>query len=245
MLLHIHTFKWGDLYTADDVNRLRAMFARHLSIPHVFHCSTDAPAGLRTDILIHALPSISFCDWEIGNGRKLAVFGSDFLQLEGALVVQTDIDLVLVGNVDFLADRPEEDFLIARGRNQAHDTRGHAAVLRHRIGTMAHVWERLVADPARAVATAQHHRSPPGHISEQRWLDGAVVDMRFFDDGRIVYFRQDCGAHAGHDHPEGIAVVPQDARIVSFAGKIKPQHVMHGSCGHWRHAPFVAEHWHE
>lgn len=244
-LLHVHAFKWGDMYSADDVNRLCAMFARHLSLPHVFHCSTDAPAGLRSDIVVHPLPSYDFCSWDIGNGRKTAVFGRNFIGLEGELLVQTDIDMVLVGNVDFLADRPDEDFLIGRGRNQAHATRGHAAIVRLRIGTMPHVWERLVADPAHAVAVAQHHRSPPGHISEQRWLDGAIPDMRFFEDGRIVYFRQDCNAHADHDSPTGIAAPPDGARIVSFAGKMKPQHVMDGSSGNWRHAPFVRDHWHE
>jgi len=244
-LLHIHAFKWGDLYAADDVNRLRAMFARHMSIPHVFHCSTDAPEGLRPDIAVHPLPSYDFCRWHIGNGRKVALFARDFIGLEGELVVQTDIDMVLVGNVDFLADRPNENFLIARGKNQAHNTRGHSAIVRHRIGTMPHVWERLVADPALAVAVAQHHRSPPGHISDQRWLDHVAPDMRFFEDGRIVYFRQDCNAVADHDNPTGVAVLPDGARIVSFAGRIKPQDVMNGSCGNWRHAPFARAHWRE
>jgi hypothetical protein len=245
MLLHVNCFKWGDLYSADDVNRLRAMFLRHLTVPHVFHCVTDDPEGLRPDIEVHPLPSYDFCDWDLGNGRKLLLFSDNYLGLNGELVVQTDIDMVLIGNVDFLADRPEEDFLIVRGRNQSGNTRGHSAILRHRIGTLTHLWDRLVADPASAVATCQHHRGAPGHISDQRWLDRNLDEMPFFEDGRVVYFRQDCNAYAEHDNPKGEATPPPGARIVSFAGKMKPQHVLQGSYQNCRHAPFVAVHWRE
>jgi hypothetical protein len=241
----VNCFKWGDLYSADDVNRLRAMFLRCLTVPHVFHCVTDNPEGLRPDILVHPLPRYDFCDWDIGNARKLVLFSDNFLALNGELLVQTDIDMVLIGNVDFLADRPEEDFLVARGRNQSGNTRGHCALLRHRVGTLTHVWEDLVKAPEHAVATCQHHRGQPGHISEQRWLDRTLADMSFLEDGRVVYFRQDCNAYADHEHPEGEALPPEGARIVSFAGKIKPQHVISGSYQNCRHAPFVAAHWRE
>ncbi|RYE61755.1 MAG: hypothetical protein EOO83_06585, partial [Oxalobacteraceae bacterium] len=134
--IHISCFMWGDLYTADDVNRLRAMFLRQLTAPHVFHCLIDQPDGLRDDIVVHPLPNYDFCDWDIGNARKLAVFSDDFLGLNGALLIQIDIDMVLIDNVDFLTERPEEDFLIVRGRNQSGNTRGHSALLRLRVGTM-------------------------------------------------------------------------------------------------------------
>ena len=241
--LDIVCLKRGDLYRADDVNRLRGMFRRQLTVPHRLHCLTDDPAGLHGDIAVHPLPAYDFCDWDIGNGRKEIVFSDDFLGLNGRHLLSVDVDLVLVGNVDFLLDRPEEDFLIARGRNQAGNTRGHAAILRHRVGTMTHLWDDLVRDPAAAAATCQHHRGLPGQISDQHWLDHNIADMRFFEDGRIVYFRQDCNAYADHANPEGIAAPPEGARIVSFAGKMKPQHVMHGSYQNCRHAPFVAEYW--
>lgn len=67
--------------------------------------------------------------------------------------------------------------------------------------------------------------------------------MPFFEDGRVVYFRQDCNAFADTLLPTGYAVPPDGARIVSFAGRIKPQMVMHGPHDTCRHAPFVAQHW--
>ncbi len=243
--LHVTCFKWGDLYTAGDVNRLHAMFARHLRLPHTLHCLTDDASGLHPDIVVHPLPDLSFCDWDIGNARKLVVFARDFLGLEGQHLLQVDVDMVLIGDVGFLIDRPEKDFLIARGKRQSGNTRGHSAILRLKIGSMTAVWDDFVRDPGAAVQTCQHHRGLPGHVSDQRWLDRCIAEMYFFEDDRIVYFRQDCGAHADVELPEGHAIPPDGARIISFAGRIKPQHVMHGPSGQWRHAPFVAQHWRE
>lgn len=245
MFLHVHAFKWGNMYSADDVNRLRAMFLRNLKVPHAFHCSTDDSKGLRPDIVSHPLPKYDFCNWDIGLGRKLAVFGKNFIGLEGSLLIQTDIDVVLIGDCSFLADRPEEDFIIGRGKNQAYRTRGHGAIYRIRVGSQTHVWNTLTEDPIAAVATAQHHRGERGHISEQRWIDAQIKNMSFFEDGSIVYFRQDCNAKTDHLNPAGIAHPPTGAKIVSFAGKAKPRQVMHESYLNFRHAPFVAEHWHE
>lgn len=243
--VHVNCFKWGSLYSADDVNRLHAMFARQLSIPHVFHCVTEDPRGLRDTIRAHPMPDFDFTVQDCGNGRKLAIFMHDFLGLQGQLLVQVDIDVVLTDTVDFLFDNPEQDFMVARGRNQANDTRGHCAVMRVRVGAMPHVWTDFVDDPAGTVARCQHHRSPPGFISDQRYLDWKLEEMAFFKDGAIVYFRQDCDAYADHPLPQGEATPPAGAAIVSFAGQIKPVMVMNGPYGTCRHAPFVSTHWHE
>lgn len=165
-VVHVNCFKWGDLYSADDVNRLRAMFARHLTRPHVLHCVTDDPQGLHPNIATHPLPDYGFAPRDCGNGRKLAVFMPDFLGLDGKLLLQVDIDVVLIGNVDFLFDRPEVDFMIVRGRNQASNTRGHSAVMRARVGALTYLWHDFVADPEGTVARCQHHRGAPGHVSD-------------------------------------------------------------------------------
>ncbi len=241
--VHINCFKWGALYSADDVNRLRGIFARQLTIPHVFHCVTNEIENLRSDIVTHPLPDFSFTGRDCGNGRKLAIFMPDFLGLQGKLMVQIDIDMVLIGNVDFLFDRPEDDFMIARGRNQASNTRGHSAVQRLRVGALPHLWGDFLADPDGVVYRCQHHRGAPGHVSDQRYLDWKLEEMPIFEEGSVVYFRQDYSAFASDVLPDGEAVPPEGARIVSFAGRIEPQMVMNGPYDTCRHAPFVARHW--
>ncbi len=257
MLQHLDvvTFKWGSLYSADAVNRLRGMVERRLPVPVRFHCVTDDATGLDSRIVVHALDDVAAAPWDLGTSRKLSVFQRDFLGLEGRHLAVMDIDLVVVGSLDFLLDRPDSDFVAVRGRNQYAGTRAHAALYRIRVGSRPAVWDDLLADPAGAIGSCQHHRGSPGHVSEQRWLDRTVTDMDFFPDGYVVYFRQDCGARGrpvlgplgrrlGLSTARwGIARVPAGARVVSFAGQAQPWLVRDGSYGTWRHAPFVREHW--
>ena len=253
--LHIVCFKWKKLYSAADVNTLRAMVARNLTVPHTFHCVTDDPKELDPAIVAHPLILPERIRHDIGNGRKLQSFGTDFLGLEGQFAVISDIDVVIVGNLDFLADRPDQDFLITRGHLQFANTRGHSAFYRIKIGSHAYLWDWLVADPEGAATTCQHHRGAPGHISDQRWLDRQVETMNFFPDGKIVYFRHHCSARGQYVLGKlgerlglstalfGIAAPPPGAAVVSFAGQPKPQMVAHRHHDLFRRAPFVAKHW--
>lgn len=253
--LDVVTFKWGSLYCADDVNRLHGMVARWLPVPLTFHCVTDDAEGLDARIRAHALRDVADAPWDLGTSRKLAAFQPDFLGLRGRPLAIIDIDMVVVGSLDFLLDRPESDFLASRGRNQFAATRAHSALYRIRVGSNPHVWDDLLADRDRAVASCQHHRGRPGHVSEQRWLDRTVPQMDFFPDGYVVYFRQDCGARGrwlfgpvgrrvGLSSARwGRAHLPEGARVVSFAGQAQPRLVRDGSYGTWRRAPFVREYW--
>lgn len=253
--LDIVTFKWGTLYSADDVNRLRGMVERHLPVSPTFHCVTDDPTGLDPRVVVHDLDEVAAAPWDLGTSRKLSVFQSDFLGLHGRHLAVIDIDMVVVGSLDFLLDRPDADFIAGRGRNQHAGTRAHAALYRIRVGARPQVWAELLADPNDAIASCQHHRGRPGHVSEQRWMDRTITEMAFFPDGYVVYFRQDCGARGrpvlgsvgrrmGLTTARwGTAFVPDGARVVSFAGQAQPRLVQDRSYGIWRRAPFVREHW--
>lgn len=250
-LLHVCCYKWGGYYSSEDVNVLRAMVGRNLSVPHNFYCITDDPAGLDGDIIVRPLLDAGIPD----NGRKLRTFSRDFLGLEGQYVVSLDIDLVIVDSIDFLADLPEKDFVIARHRHIARGgVRGHGAVYRLKVGTRDFVWEMLAADPGSAAAKF------PGSIaaiSEQRWLDSQLEEMDFFPEGKIVSFSHDCnargfqlfgrrGARLGLTTAHfGVASPPEGAAIISFHGPTLPRHVRDGRHGRWRRAPFVAEYWHK
>ena len=101
--LHIVCYRWGERYGIEYVNKLRAMVARNLSIPHTFHCLTDNPAKLRDDIVPHQLPEKHYH----GNWNKLMTFQPNFLKLDGQLLVCLDIDLIVVDKIDFLAKKLE------------------------------------------------------------------------------------------------------------------------------------------
>jgi len=159
-----------------------------------------------------------------------------------------DLDLIIVDNIDFVADRPEQDFVIAR--NWARVVRGNSSVFRVKVGSHAHVWENFLRDPGSAIDRF-HGKTRLG--GDQRWLNHAIKDYAYFAEGKIVSFKKHCGAKShAVNLPFGITLttaamgkarVPANAAIILFHGEPLPPDVASQPCGRWKHAPFVGEHW--
>ena len=96
-MLTVACVKWGDKYPPEYVHKLRDGVSRHLSIPHRFVCFTDDPAGLECDTEI--LPEGLKGWW-----NKLYLFRRDLF--EGRMLY-FDLDMVIVGNLDEVAEWPE------------------------------------------------------------------------------------------------------------------------------------------
>lgn len=215
------------------------------------HCLTDSSEGLNPAIHVHPLPDLGFQ----GIWRKLGTFQRNFLGLEDELLISFDIDIVIVGSLKFLLERPGEPFIIARnwGR-KATGSRGSGSVYRLRVGSHPEIWEDFIAAPELAINA---HHGKNRLIGEQKWLDSHFKEFVFLPDNKVVSFKRHCGAKgrlfAGSfgDHwglttaRWGYARPPAEAAIVSFHGDPLPEHVMHHRSGRWREAPFVREHWRE
>lgn len=254
--LNIVCYKWGDRYSSEDVNILRASVARHLSVPHQFFCITDNGDGLAADIQVRPLPQNAM----IGNGPKISTFSEGFLGLgSDSYVVSLDVDIVIVDSLDFLAEAPEKTFIIARHRSQRSISRGHGAVYRVKVGSHRKIWDEFIADP-QGWSKIYPGLNSGNKFSEQRWLEHQFKDreMDFFSANKVIIFRKDCDARAATSVLGwtlgqwgltsaflGEARLPHIGEsIVSFSGGTKPKDVMHRHHGHLRRAPFVAEHWH-
>ena len=242
--LNIICYRWGTKYGVEYVNILRSMVSRNLSVPHTFHCITDDPAGLLPDIIVHPLPDLGIT----GIWRKLMTFQNDFLGLQGQWVVSLDLDVVITGNLDFLAEQPDRDFMIARNwsrKAQSGGARASGSVYRLKVGSHAFIWDRLVQDFESAVA--QFH-GKNRDVGEQNWLNANIDEFDYFPDGKVVSFKRHCGAR-GHvllglnTAWFGKAKVPAGAAIISFHGDPLPPDVKDSSCNRWRHAPFVEQYW--
>ena len=223
------------------------MVSRHLTIPHEFHCITDDPAGLDPEMSVHTLEDFGIP----GNCRKIQTYSKDFLGLEGQYLVNLDIDIVVLDSLDFLAQHPEKDFIIAR--NWGPTGPGHTAVFRLKVGSLRQVWDNFISDPENS---ARQCNVRPGAFSDQRWLAEMDVAMEFFPDGKVVSFKHDCNARStrlfgdtgerlglttayfGRAHP------PKGAAIISFHGRPLPRDVVGKSYKRWKRADFIKNHWH-
>jgi hypothetical protein len=221
------------------------MVKRHLSVPHTFHCITDQPDGFDPGITSHSLPDFGF----EGIWRKLMTFQEDFLSLSGEYIVSIDLDVVIVDSLDFLVERPEEDFIIARNWSK-NGSRGSGSLYRLKVGSHPEIWDDFIRDPKSAID--QHH-GKTRMIGEQKWLDAHFTDFNFFPDGKVVSYKRHCRSKGRifkigpiellNTARFGQAKTPPGAALISFHGDPSPGQVCDRHWVRWRKAPFVREHW--
>ena len=232
--------KWGTKYPALYVNRLRSMVQRHLSHSHDFVCLTEDPAGLEADIGTLPLP-----EGYAGFWNKISLFRRDLFE-PGRTALYFDVDLVIVGPLDFLLDG-SADLAIVRAFGANHGF--NSSVMRIRSGALPHVYERFAADAEAIVASGRY-------AGDQNWIFRQVPDAALFPPGRIVSYKRDMNSHVllmakklrldfpWLKAPRWMTVSPPEgASIVVFHGKPDPEDVMDAPYGPWKRAPFVKEHW--
>lgn len=232
--------KWGTLYDAQDVNRLAAGVRRNLHRPHRFICFTDDAAGLDAGIEALPLPELGLPP---GNHdtrwRKLALFRHDLAGLSGTALF-LDLDLVVVGDLAPFFDLPGE-FLIIRDddlfrpkplrrinteRDHFLHMVGNSSVFRYQVGAHGHVLDNYLADPAAAAQAYEHEQQFLSAEMEKRGL------LTYWPRGLCVSFKNDCVPRHLSSYLRDPSL-PQDARIVLFAGNPKMSEVFSGGGNRW------------
>jgi hypothetical protein len=215
----------------EQVNVLRRMVARCYARPHRFICVTDDPAGL--DPGIEVLPLFGdFEDVPSPHGgvnpscyRRLRLFHPDAARWFGERVVSLDLDMVLVGDVAPLWDRPEDVVLYG---DTARGTPYNGSMLLLRTGSRPRVWTEF--DPVRSPQLGRAR----GYIgSDQAWLGVALGP------GEPTWSAAD-GVYSYRNEikPRGGLVLPANARIVVFHGHVDPW-----QAATRRRYPWVREHY--
>jgi hypothetical protein len=233
--------KWGTKYPPHYVNRLRRMVGRHLAQPHRFICLTDDPAGLDAEVETIALP-----EGLTGYWNKISLFKQDLFD-PGATVLYLDLDVVIVGPIDFMLDDPGglvviRDWLTVSGAF-------NSSVMRFEAGAHAFIYDRFRPSADEIVASGRY-------IGDQDWIYEQVPNAKSFPAGKIVSYKRDINSHVclrarklrlefrWLRAPHFMTVAPpQGAAIVVFHGKPDPEDVMDAPYGPWKRAPFVKEHW--
>jgi hypothetical protein len=165
--------KWGRRYGPEYVNRLFAMVARHLALPHRFVCLTDDADGIRGEVECRPLPAIELADAAEHSGwRKLSCFSAELDDLEGRILF-LDLDLIVVADIDCLFNHPGT-FCIIENWTQPARGIGNSSVFRFEAGAHRPVLERFCADAARII------RNYP---NEQTYLTQSVGEATFWPAG--------------------------------------------------------------
>lgn len=238
--VNVICMKWGDLYTAEDVNNLFCGVARHLDRPFRFVCLTDDSNGFMPEIEALPLPTI---DLPVGSSdtrwNKLLLFQKEIGDLAGQTLF-LDLDLVVVGDLDVFFDLPGE-FLVIRDddlfrkkwfrklnpeRDRFMHMVGNTSVFRFVIGAHTEILQRYLTDMDTMLTLYEHEQQCVSDLLDRQGK------LQYWPKHLCVSFKNDCvgrGLTTYFQEP----VLPPDARIVIFAGSPKMSDVLAGRGGTW------------
>jgi hypothetical protein len=234
-MLSVVTFKWKpaagyrSTFTAEAVNTMSRMVARHYPSPHRFICVTDDAAGLAPGV--EAIPLWKdFATIPSPHGghnpscyRRLRVFDPAIAEQLGPRFVCVDLDTVITGNLAPLWDRPEE-FVIWGETDPRSWYNGSMFLLS--AGARPQVFRAF--DPK---TSPQRAKAAGKFGSDQGWISYCLGP------GEPTWSRKD-GVYSYRVHlkPNG-GRLPAGARMVMFHGHVDP----------WskesQQLPWVKEHW--
>jgi len=233
--------KWGTKYPAGYVNRLHNSVQRNFGFPHRFVCLTENPSGLDERIAVLTLPPGLAGYW-----NKISLFKGGLLP-DGATILFLDLDVVIVGPLDFLLKDPG-GFSVIRDWGTVSDA-FNSSVMRFEAGEYAFIYDRFRPRADEIVASGRY-------IGDQDWIAEQVPEAKSFPAGKIVSYKKDLPSHIWPrakklglngrwlKAPRWTTVgPPPGASIVVFHGKPDPEDVMDAPYGPWKRAPFVKEHW--
>lgn len=253
-MLNVLCMKWGTLYNEEHVNKLYSMVQRNLSQPFRFVCFTDNDQGLRPEVEARPLPALNTpAGMKDTRWFKLGLLSAQLADVEGQALF-LDLDLIVVDSLDpFL--QHAGDFCVVRdadlfkpklidafrpARVEAYGKVGNTSVFRYRIGQFAHLVERFERDPQ---AVLERYRNEQEYIT-----------LNLAETGQISYWPMAwCASFKNHCIAPGLRsywadpVIPEGARIVLFAGRLKQDDAMSGQGSKFyrkvRVAPWMQENW--
>jgi len=144
-MLNVICLKHGTKYSPVYVNRLANMVARHLSVPYEFFCFTENAAGLDPNIKIKPLPENKRIN---GWWWKPYIFKQGHFT-DGDINLFFDLDMVIVGNIDKLADYKPNEFVgledVGRAFRKYPQKLG-SAVLKWPANQFSDIWNLIEQD---------------------------------------------------------------------------------------------------
>jgi len=219
----ILSIKWGNLFTAQDVNMLHRACRDCVTGDLRFVCLTDDAAGLDDRIEHRAIPDIGLSPQDFkrpGVWRKLSLYAPELHDLGRCLFI--DLDMLIVGCLDpFFAPQPGVIFL-----NTGDSWRPHPESDHKEGGTGIFNF-----DPATEYPVLQaFQEAPQAHMdefhNEQDFVFALASKRDFWREGRVISFKRHLCHRFGLGLLRGPRPVPEGAAVVAFHGSPRPRDVM-------------------
>lgn len=231
-VISVVTFKWRPTgryrseFSAEQVNILRRMVARHYSDSHQFICVTDDPTGLDPEVKVVPLwddyaeiPNPSFTGGP-SCYRRLKVFSRGIGEVLGERFVCLDLDMLITGDLRPLLNRTE-DFIAWKNPNPLWPYNGSMFMLT--AGTRPEVWESFDPETSPAISHAAKCKG-----SDQGWMSYVLGKGEATwgpEDGVWSYQDEIVGRRRilrGRFINPGVGMLPKNAKVIVFHGPVDP-----------------------
>ncbi len=206
---HVICVKWGNKYIPKYANTLKNMVNRHTTVPYQFHCLTDDPSGLDSDINVIKLPKDP---WIKTWWSKLWMFSPD-LPLKGNILF-FDLDVVIFKNIDDLFNHNPGKFNIIRDFNRCRVPdwkQSNSSCMRWEAGTMDYLYNNFVTNYQRIMqqnwgdqdwimkeAKADINWWPDEWIRSYKWEMIGLKDTKLLTKDGRSYFRKPVDINPGN-----------------------------------------------
>lgn len=211
--------KWGQVYSADYVNRLYRMIARNITPPFKLYCLTDDPAGIDPAVETRPCPMLDLPrHMKYGGWRKVSLWANEVADLKGECLF-LDLDIIITGSLDdFFTYRGQSDYMVMRNYTTMDRRIGNTSIFRFVVGSHPEVLVRLLSDPQAMRDT---------YSNSQTFISNTIQSMDFWPDGWIKQFK----VHCLHPWPLRLFLQPRqfkDAKIVVCTGHPAPEELASG-----------------
>lgn len=226
-MVTIACVKWGDKYSIDYVNRLYNAVKRNLTIPFKFVCFTEDAKGLDPAIVIQALSNSlpittpRFQGW----WYKLELFRKNN-GLEGR-VFYIDLDTVIVGNIDKIANTPDSDgFIVLRDfyrgyrPNQAITSEMGSGLMAWTANKHTHLWDEFIKNAAQIMTTTGG--------GDQIWIQKKQPTRKYWQDlfpNQVISYKVHCCPGNSRNNWFTPQPLSKNSRVVCFHGPPRPHEV--------------------
>ena len=200
-------WKWGPLFSADYVNRLQSMLARHLHIPHELVCVTDDQNGINPSI--HCEPLTQFTDTPRCR-RRMLQYSEAFVSRFGSRILSIDLDVVIVDDLTPAVDRPEPVVCWCVGYACVYS----GSFVLYDAGALDGLWRLFAADPEGFPRKVQPRGVPSDQAMLNHYLRGMNVAHWTEADGFVTWFGDGYAKLEKHSMGPSRIDLPPGARIV-------------------------------
>lgn len=223
-MINVVCVKWGDLYSADYVNKLYNSIKRNTTHDFKFICFTEDTNGIDKEIECRAFPFSQLVGW----WNKMSLFSPE-ANLQGR-VLYFDLDTVIVDNIDEYFEFKGTFAILQdlyRVEKKVDETAFGSAIMAWENGSWAYkIWEQFASQMA---ANSQHAGGDQRYLMKTIQLPDVTFWQKFLKRTKVGSYK----IHIRDKEPKG--QLPANRSIICFHGKPRPVEVAS--------EPFMIEYW--